>query len=156
MSNYLLILEVKIWQKMGFPLFSMAAILNSELTKSPRDFSVSSLDSSSSKTWVQTPISHLYLSQKLSYRQKRNFANFAGGHFENDTTRVVHPNLVMVASIFHVGRGPRNKIKQVSYVPGGGVHGEPIGPMDYTFHTHLHALECLLFKIYSQAIIIQL
>ena len=51
--------------------------------------------------------------------------NFDGGHFENGVPQVVHPNLLMVASTFHVWTSPRNKIKLVSYVPGrgGGVHG---------------------------------
>ena len=50
MNSYLLILKVKIWQKMLFPLVSMTAILNFELTKSHRGFFVSLLDSSSLKT----------------------------------------------------------------------------------------------------------
>ena len=34
-----------------------------------------------------------------------------GGHFENGAPQVVHPNLVMVASTFHVGVVPSNKIR---------------------------------------------
>ena len=45
--------------------------------------------------------------------RKRNFGNFADGHFEDDVTKLVHLNLLTVASIFHVVRGPWNKIKQV-------------------------------------------
>ena len=33
---------------------------------------------------------------------------------KNDVIQVVDPNLVTVASTFHVKRGPRKKIKQVS------------------------------------------
>ena len=51
------------------------------------------------------------------------FADFAGGHFGNDVIQIVHPILVMVASIFHGERGPMNKIKQVPYCPGGGARG---------------------------------
>ena len=52
--------------------------------------------------------------------ENMKFANFAGGHFGNDVIQIVHPILVMVASIFHGERGPMNKIKQVPYYPGGG------------------------------------
>ena len=37
-----------------------------------------------------------------------------------------HPNLVMVASTFHVGIGPSYKVRQVSYIPGGCMWG-PLG-----------------------------
>ena len=59
---------------------------------------------------------------------RSKFLYFKVGHFENDVTERVHPNLVMVVSIFHVGRGPRNKIKQVPYCPGGGCRGGVLGP----------------------------
>ena len=55
--------------------------------------------------------------------ENMKFADFAGGHFGNDVIQIVRPILVMVASIFHGDRGPMNKIKQVPYCPGGGVHG---------------------------------
>ena len=47
---------------------------------------------------------------------------------------VVHPNLVMVASTFHVGIGPSNKFRYFSYVPGG-VHWahEPINVISVYF-----------------------
>ena len=65
--------------------------------------------------------------------ENMKFADFAGGHFGNDVIQIVHPILVMVASIFHGERGPMNKIKQVPYCPGGGgVHGGSIGSMDYS------------------------
>ena len=50
MSNCPLILKVKIWPKILISLVSMTAILNSELTKSLSELSVSSSDSPSSKT----------------------------------------------------------------------------------------------------------
>ena len=68
MTNYILILKVNILQKMLF--------FNSEVTKGHSDLSMSSLDSSSSTTWMQTQRSRLYLFQKPSYRRKCNFANF--------------------------------------------------------------------------------
>ena len=52
MNNYLFILKVKIWQEMLVSVVSMAAILNSKLTKIQSDLSVSSLDFPSSKTRV--------------------------------------------------------------------------------------------------------
>ena len=55
--------------------------------------------------------------------ENMKFADFAGGHFGNDVIQIVHPILVMVASIFHGERGPMNKIKQVPYCPGGGARG---------------------------------
>ena len=55
--------------------------------------------------------------------ENMKFADFAGGHFGNDVIQIVHPILVMVASIFHGERGPMNKIKQVPYCPGGGAWG---------------------------------
>ena len=58
------------------------------------------------------------LEAELSENMK--FADFTGGHFGNDVIQIVHPILVMVASIFHGERGPMNKIKQVPYCPGGG------------------------------------
>ena len=48
-SNYLLILNVKIWQKIIFLRVSMTAILNSELTNNHSYLLGSSLVSSSSK-----------------------------------------------------------------------------------------------------------
>ena len=52
------------------------------------------------------------------YRRKCNSINFDSCHFENGVPQVVHPNLVMVISTFHVQISPRNKIKYVSYIPG--------------------------------------
>ena len=52
--------------------------------------------------------------------ENMKFANFASGHFGNDVIQIVHPILVIVASIFHGERGPMNKIRQVPYCPGGG------------------------------------
>ena len=45
--------------------------------------------------------------------------------------------MVVVASIFHVGRDPRNKIKQDSFITGegvGGVHGGSIEHMEYYYN----------------------
>ena len=55
--------------------------------------------------------------------ENMKFADFAGDHFGNDVIQIVHPILVMVASIFHGERGPMNKIKQVPYCPGEGARG---------------------------------
>ena len=55
--------------------------------------------------------------------ENMKFADFAGGHFGNDVIQIVHPILVMLASIFHGERGPMNKIKQVPYCPWGGGGG---------------------------------
>ena len=65
------------------------------------------------------------------YRRKCNSTNFDGGHFENGVPQVVHPNLVMVASTFHVQTSPRNKINRShTFLGGGGARGS-IGPIDY-------------------------
>ena len=55
------------------------------------------------------------------------------GHFQNGPKQVVHPNFFLMASTFDIGRGPGNNKNLVSDCPGGGggVHGNPIWPMDY-------------------------
>ena len=69
--------------------------------------------------------------------ENMSFANFAGGYFGNDVIQIVHPILVMVASIFHGERGPMNKIEQVLYCPGrgggGGCTGGLLGPWTICF-----------------------
>jgi len=62
MSNYLLILKSKYGRKCDFHLVFNDIILNTNLTKSHTDFSLSLLGSLSSKILVLTPIYHLYLS----------------------------------------------------------------------------------------------
>lgn len=43
-------------------------------------------------------------------------------HFQNGATQGDHPNLVIVASLFRVGESSSNKMKNISYCPGGA-HG---------------------------------
>ena len=59
--------------------------------------------------------------------ENMKFADFAGGHFGNDVIQIVHPILVMMASIFHGERGPMNKINRSHTVLGGGGGGEGRG-----------------------------
>ena len=70
---------------------------------------------------------------KFSTRQKHFLLpDFDGGHFENGPKQVVHPNFFLMASTFDIRGGPMNNKNLVSDCPGGGggVHGNPIWPMD--------------------------
>ena len=68
---------------------------------------------------------------ELKLWHKRWFPDFDGGHFENGPKQVVHPNFFLMASTFDIRGGPMNNKNLVSDCPGG-VHGNPIWPMDYS------------------------
>ena len=58
--------------------------------------------------------------------------DFDGGHFEKCTKRWGQPNLYGVNISIIDQWGPLNKIIPLMEDPGGGgVHGDPYGPMDY-------------------------
>ena len=68
---------------------------------------------------------------ELKLWHKRWFPDYDGGHFENGPKQVVHPNFFLMASTFDIRGGPMNNKNLVSDCPGGGgVHGNPIWPMD--------------------------
>ena len=68
---------------------------------------------------------------ELKLWHKTWFPDFDGGHFENGPKQVVHPNFFWWHRLLISGEVQGAKKTWSQTVLGGGVHGNPIWPMDY-------------------------